>query len=145
MGFYRHDYRRFLGLINYLWLVASEARQAVGGTVVGKYGWEVWVCGQAGRFASLSTYPCRPPAYPSTRANSTLLKSVRVNHLVWSSAKQRFRSHSSSECQPGTSHWCQRYCGRQCNLSAKQRGNCPNKEQPIPDLLVMAIFNPSLT
>ncbi len=46
--------------------LASEARQAGGETLVGKYGWEVWVCGQAGRFASLSTYPHRPPAYPSS-------------------------------------------------------------------------------
>ena len=45
--------------------LASEARQAEGEALVGKYGWEAWVCGQAGRFASLSTYPCRPPTYPS--------------------------------------------------------------------------------
>lgn len=37
--------------------LASEARQAVGRTLVGKYGWEVGVCGQPGRFARLSTYP----------------------------------------------------------------------------------------
>jgi len=46
--------------------LASEARQAVGETLVGKYGWEVWVCGQPGRFARLSTYPHRPPTYPSS-------------------------------------------------------------------------------
>ena len=40
--------------------LASGARQPL----VGKHGWEVWVCGQAGRFAGLSTYPHRPPAYP---------------------------------------------------------------------------------
>ena len=53
--------------------LASEARQTEGRTLVGKYGWEVWVCGQAGRFASLSTYPCRPPAYPSSGAELTLV------------------------------------------------------------------------
>ena len=41
-------------------------------TLVGKHGWEVWGCGQAGRFAGLSTCPCRPPAYPSSRVVLTI-------------------------------------------------------------------------
>jgi hypothetical protein len=50
--------------------LASDARQAEGITLVGKHGWEVWGCGQAGRFASLSIYPHRPPAYPSSRSRA---------------------------------------------------------------------------
>ena len=52
--------------------LASEARQAARLTLVGKHGWEVWGCGQAGRFASLSTCPCRSPAYPSSRVVLTV-------------------------------------------------------------------------
>ena len=55
------------------WRLASEARQAEGKALVGKYGWEVWVCGQARRFASLSTYPGRPPTYPSRESDTALL------------------------------------------------------------------------
>lgn len=50
--------------------LASVARQAVGTTLVGKYGWDLWLCGQAGRFASLSTYPRQPPTYPSSKSST---------------------------------------------------------------------------
>src|SRR5665647_2497789 len=69
------------------WRLASDARQAEGKALVGKYGWEVWVCGQAGRFASLSTYPCRPPTYPSRSSRTVLIPiTSRDNELQGSLA-----------------------------------------------------------
>lgn len=49
--------------------------------LVGKYGWEVWGCGQAGRFASLSISPCRPPTYPSSRASMSWRKTSFLNSI----------------------------------------------------------------